>query len=113
MSYDNKYRQMSSYVAVVGTPSSDFCSVFGLTPQEVRYLKGKFTEVRRHDQINSQNPHHGIRIEATSIVVLNALGYIGFKVVTTCGDSREYIWTMERNLDVDTHFSAVEQSYNE
>jgi hypothetical protein len=31
---------------------------------------------------------HGITIAATSVVVLNALGYIGFKVVTTCGDSQ-------------------------
>jgi hypothetical protein len=28
------------------------------------------------------------RLEATAVVVLNALGYIGFKVVTTCGDSK-------------------------
>jgi hypothetical protein len=27
-------------------------------------------------------------LEATAVVVLNALGYIGFKVVTTCGDSK-------------------------
>ena len=30
---------MSSYVAVSGTPQNDTCYVFGLTPQEVRYLK--------------------------------------------------------------------------
>jgi hypothetical protein len=30
---------MSSYVAVSGTPQNDTCSVYGLTPQEVRYLK--------------------------------------------------------------------------
>ena len=27
-------------------------------------------------------------IQATALVVLNALGYIGFKVVTTTGDSK-------------------------
>ena len=30
---------MSSYVAVSGIPSGDTCSIFGLTPQEVRYLQ--------------------------------------------------------------------------
>ena len=30
---------MSSYVAVLGIPSGDTCSIFGLTPQEVRYLQ--------------------------------------------------------------------------
>ena len=28
------------------------------------------------------------RLEATAVVVLNALGYIGFKVITTCGDTK-------------------------
>ena len=37
----------------------------------------------------------------SSVVILNALGYIGFKVLTTSGDHHEYMWTMERNLDVD------------
>ena len=31
---------------------------------------------------------HGISVPASSVVLLNALGYIGFKVVTTCGDSQ-------------------------
>ena len=30
---------MSSYVAVTGKPEANHCSVFGLTPQELRYLK--------------------------------------------------------------------------
>jgi len=29
------------------------------------------------------NPAHGIRLECTCVVVLNALGYIGFKVKTS------------------------------
>ena len=43
----------------------------------------------------------------------NALGYIGFKVITTCGDRNEYLWTLERNLDIDTHYQAKnEVDYN-
>ena len=30
---------MSSYVAVTGKPEHNFSTVFGLTPQELRYLK--------------------------------------------------------------------------
>jgi hypothetical protein len=41
MSYHagSSMHDMSSYVAVSGTPQNDTCYVFGLTPQEVRYLK--------------------------------------------------------------------------
>ena len=34
-----------------------------------------------------QQPSHGVCVQANPIVVLNALGYIGFKVVSTCGDA--------------------------
>jgi len=121
--YSSQLHDMSSYVAVSGTPHTDCCSVYGLTPQEVRYLKGKFPSVRpvnghshshNTNQPTSPQPQqHGIKLEATAVVVLNALGYIGFKVITTCGDSKEYLWTLERNLDVDTQFKALEESYNE
>ena len=30
---------MSSYVAVTGVPTGETCGVFGLTPQEIRYLQ--------------------------------------------------------------------------
>ena len=39
MMSSSNLRDMSSYVAVVGTPSKAVCHVYGLTPQEVRYLK--------------------------------------------------------------------------
>lgn len=108
---------MSSYVAVAGTPQVNNCNVFGLTPQEVRYLKGKFQLCLSADTGASSgqqhNPHHGIRVEATTIVVLNALGYIGFKVIATSGDVKEYLWTLERNLDADHQFRSLEESYQE
>lgn len=69
-------------------------------------LQSKFPEHMKHDE--GWNPKHGVRLECTCIVVLNALGYIGFKVVTTSGDAGEYLWTMERNLDMDTHYQAME-----
>ena len=43
----------------------------------------------------------------------NALGYIGFKVITTSGDRNEYLWTMERNLDTDSQYKAKNEiDYN-
>merc|ERR1711976_989113 len=55
-----------------------------------------------------QQPSHGVCVQANPIVVLNALGCIGFKVVTTCGDTECYLWTVERNLDADLDFVEVE-----
>ena len=37
--YQCQAQDMSSYVAVTGTPMQDMCQVFGLTPREVRYLR--------------------------------------------------------------------------
>ena len=36
----------------------------------------------------SNNPPHGVTMPASPVVVLNALGYIGFKVISTCGQSQ-------------------------
>lgn len=58
------------------------------------------------------NPPHGIRLECGCVVVLNALGYIGFKVIATSGDRNEFLWTLERNLDIDTHYQANNEDYN-
>ena len=66
-------------------------------------------------------------MQATTIVVLNALGYIGFKVnsnhhqsqygdlkvIATSGDLKEYLWTLERNLDADHQFKSLEESFRE
>ena len=122
---------MSSYVAVVGKPTGENVSIFGLTPQEVRYLQvntakihfdldfesldfslqSKFPDSLKHD--SGWNPPHGIRLECACIVILNALGYIGFKVISTAGDRNEYLWTLERNLDMDTQYQAkLQQDYN-
>ena len=37
---------MSSYVAVVGKPSGETTCIYGLTPQEVRYLQVKFCHLK-------------------------------------------------------------------
>ena len=42
-------------------------------------FQSKFPDSIKHD-IASWSPAHGIRLECTCTVILNALGYIGFKV---------------------------------
>ena len=43
------------------------------------------------------------------IVLINLI----FKVIGTSGDNKEYLWTMERNLDMDTQYQAkLKQDYN-
>ena len=37
---------MSSYVAVTGIPEANYCGVFGLTPQELRYLQVRCTSYK-------------------------------------------------------------------
>ena len=112
---------MSSYVAVTGKPEANHCSVFGLTPQELRYLKvGIITSLRRlvlcphfnffQEKFNQirRNGENGISLngytigignvtmrsrptfslliaEASPLVILNALGFIGFKVAGVAG----------------------------
>ena len=44
---------MSSYVAVAGVPSGDTCSIFGLTPQEIRYLQVSILKVCQQKVLHS------------------------------------------------------------
>ena len=89
--------------------SNDSSVFFFLSvPKKCTYLyffQNKFPDSINHE--GGWNPPHGVRLECTCIVILNALGFIGFKVISTSGDHREYVWTMERNLDMDTVTEAV------
>ena len=52
----------------------------------------KFLNMRRPSDPNSSppplpsHPPHGVSMPTSPVVVLNSLGYIGFKVVSTCGN---------------------------
>ena len=112
--YQPQAQDMSSYIAVQGTPWEDACQVFGLTPRELRYLKVyclnndesidicsfqmKFMNTRRPSDPTSSplsNLPHGASLPTSPVVVLNALGYIGFKVISTCGSSQVSNFTVE------------------
>ena len=46
-------------------------------------------------------------------IIIDNMSSFSLQVISTSGDKAEYLWTMERNLDVDTHFQAkLEASYN-
>lgn len=74
-----------------------------------KYLQTKFHSSRRPSDpctTPPSQPSHGVCVQANPIVVLNALGYIGFKVVSTCGDaevnkncSNTYIFPPGDNLE--------------
>lgn len=39
--------------------------------------------------------------------------FVIFQVISTSGDRHEYLWTLERNLDMDTHYQAkLDRDYN-
>ena len=46
--YQPKTQDMSSYIAVQGAPKNDNCNVFGLTQQELRYLRVDKTKTINH-----------------------------------------------------------------
>ena len=95
------------------TCPSDSCQVFGLTHRELRYikvyslflyqfaLKNKFLNMRRPSDLNSSpppfpsHPPRGVSMPISPVVVLIALGYIGFKVISTCGNSELRKFSLE------------------
>ena len=38
---------------------------------------------------------------------------MSLEVIATSGDLKEYLWTLERNLDADHQFKSLEESYRE
>ena len=61
----------------------------------------KFLNMRRPSDQNSSppllpsHPPHGVSMPTSPVVVLNALGYIGFKVVSTCGNCKVSKFSLE------------------
>ena len=61
-------------------------------------LQMKFLNTRHPSDPASSppsNPHRGASLPTSPVVVLNALGYIGFKVISTCGSSQVSNFTLE------------------
>ena len=61
----------------------------------------KFLNMRRPSDPNSSppplpsHPPHGVSMPTSPVVILNALGYIGFKVVSTCGNCEVSKFSLE------------------
>lgn len=82
---------MYAYVAVKASVHASDSAVFGLNDDEINALCKKYNNSVRKDVIN------GILLKAAPIEVVNSLGQLGYKVVTTTGEA-EIVWTMQREL---------------
>lgn len=80
-----------AYVAVKASVHSDESAVFGLNEDEVNALSKKYNNCVRKDVIN------GVLLKAPPMNIINALGQLGYKVVTSTGEA-EVIWTLQREL---------------
>lgn len=80
---------MHAYVVVKASLHASDTSVFGLNPTEVNALSKRFN--------SSGTVINGVMIQTTPLRIINALGELGYRVVTTCGDA-EICWTLEREL---------------
>lgn len=82
---------MYAYVAIKASVHATDSAVFGLNDDETNALSKKFNNSVKKEIIN------GILLKAPPIDVVNALGQLGYKVVTTTGEA-EVVWTMQREL---------------
>lgn len=82
---------MYAYVAVKASVHAVDSAVFGLNEDEINALSKKYNNCVRKDIVN------GILLKAAPVQIVNALGQLGYKVVSTTGEA-EIIWTMQREL---------------
>ena len=47
------------------------------------------------------------------VAILAMINLMSLEVIATSGDLKEYLWTLERNLDADHQFKSLEESYRE
>ena len=52
-------------------------------------IQGKFQSIRKNGDHGFTQ--HGYRIDASPLVVLNALGFIGFKVISVAGSFQVFL----------------------
>ncbi|XP_028043184.1 uncharacterized protein LOC114252759 [Bombyx mandarina] len=77
------------YIAIKGSLHANDSSVFGLGEEEIKALTKKYP--------GSGVVVNGVSIKANVLDAINSLAQLGYKVVTTTGDT-EITWTMQREL---------------
>lgn len=78
------------YVFVKGSLYSPDSAVFGLEVQEIQALAKKFNSPCKEVE-------NGIMFKKSVIDVVNSLAQLGYKVISTCGET-ETMFTMQREL---------------
>lgn len=78
------------YVFVKGSPYSPDSAVFGLEIQEIQALATKFNSP-------CKTVENGIMFKKSVCEVINALAQLGYKVVSTCGET-ETLFTLQREV---------------
>lgn len=75
------------YIAIKGSLHANDCSVFGLGEDEIRALSKKFP--------GSGVVVNGVAIKSNVLQALNALGQLGYKIISSTGEA-EITWTLQR-----------------
>jgi hypothetical protein len=78
------------YVFVKGSLYSPESAVFGLEPNEIQAIAKKFSSPCKEIE-------NGIMFKKGVCEVINALAQLGYKVISTCGES-ETLFTMQREV---------------
>ncbi|XP_017785366.1 PREDICTED: uncharacterized protein LOC108568671 [Nicrophorus vespilloides] len=78
------------YVAVKGSVHSSTSQAYGLDKDEETALAKKYTNL-------CEPVVNGVLVKASPVELINALGELGYKVVTQSGES-EIVWTMQREV---------------
>lgn len=81
---------MHAYVAVKASLHSTDTFVFGLNNEEEAALTKRFNTC-------SKEVINGILLRGAPVQIVNALGQLGYRVVSTTGEN-EIVWTLQRDL---------------
>lgn len=78
------------YIFIKGSLYSPDSAVFGLEAQEIQALANKF-------QSPCKQIENGIMFKKPAYEVINALSQLGYRVISTCGET-ETLFTMQREV---------------
>ena len=78
------------YIAVKGSLHAQDCSVFGLSTEEISALAKRYS-------YSAANIINGIILRGPPINVINLLGQLGYKIISSTGEA-EIVWTMQREV---------------
>lgn len=82
---------MYIYVAIKASVHASDSAVFGLNAEEIIALSKKFNGGPPKVIVN------GILLKVDPITLINALGELGYKIVSSTGEA-EIVWTLQREI---------------